>query len=118
MVTHRQKVRVTCSAPLNVQRAVRRDPMPQLTRSERSILVYAIYALTVSATSALAAGPTVVHNARHDTSLPLAQLANRGRMPSNRTDREMAEPRPTRGALASGREDAVAKPLAAPLSGV
>jgi len=92
--------------------------MPQLTRVARSILVYAIYALTVSATSALAAGPTVIHNARHDTSLPLAQLANRGRMPSNRTDREMAEPRPTRGALASGREDAVAKPLAAPLSGV
>src|SRR5258705_13831976 len=73
--------------------------------------------LTVSATSASAAGPTVFQNARHDTSLPLVQLANRGRMPSNQTDREMAEPRATRAALASGRADAVAKPLASRLDG-
>ena len=74
--------------------------------------------LTVSASSAFAAGPNVLQNARHDTSQPLTQLANRGPMPSNRSDREMPEPRATRGPLASGRTDAVAKPLAAPLAGV
>ena len=72
----------------------------------------------VSATSAFAAGPSVFHNARHDTSQPLSQLANRARMPSNRPDREMAEPRATREPLSSRRADAVAKTLAAPLAGV
>ena len=73
---------------------------------------------TVFASSAFAAGPQVLQNARHDTSQPLSQLANRGRMPSNQPDHEMAEPRATRGALSSGRADVVAKPLAAPLAGV
>jgi hypothetical protein len=36
--------------------------------------------LTVSATAAFAAGPNVLQNARHDTSQPLTQLANRGPM--------------------------------------
>ena len=53
---------------------------------------------TVFASSAFAAGPQVLQNARHDTSQPLSQLANRGRMPSNQPDHEMAEPRATRGA--------------------
>jgi hypothetical protein len=63
----------------------------------------------VPATSAFAAGPSVFHNARHDTSQLLSQLANRAGMPSNRPDREMAEPRATREPLSSGRADAVAK---------
>jgi len=74
--------------------------------------------LIVPATSACAAGPKVFNNSRHDTSLPLKQLAGRGPMPSKQTDREMAEPRATRGPLSGGRADAVASPLAAPLEGV
>jgi hypothetical protein len=89
--------------------------MSDFTREVRFI-VFSLF--TVSTTSAFAAGPNVLQNARHDTSLPLVQLANRGRMPSNRPDREMAEPRATRAALASGRADAVAKPLASTLDGV
>ena len=76
--------------------------MPNLARAPRLILCSL---LTVSATSAFAAGPNVLNNARHDTSLPLTQLAGRGRMPAKQPDREMAEPRATRGALASGRDD-------------
>ena len=52
--------------------------------------------LTIPAASAFGAGPRVFNNARHDTSLPLTQLASRGRMPSKQADREMAEPRATR----------------------
>jgi hypothetical protein len=89
--------------------------MTDFTRAVRFI-VFSLF--TVSATPAFAAGPTVLQNARHDTSLPLVQLANRGRMPSSRPDREMAEPRSTRAALSSGRADAVAQPLSSPLDGV
>src|SRR5262245_45159806 len=89
--------------------------MAHFHRASRMILVCMF---TVFAPSAFAAGPHVLQNSRHDTSQPLSQLANRARMPSNRPDREMAEPRATRGALSSGRADGVAKPLAAPLAGV
>ena len=89
--------------------------MPEFTRGFRFILVSL---LTLSATSAFAAGPNVFNNARHDTSLPLKQLAGRGPMPSKQTDREMAEPRATRDPLSSGHADAVAAPLTAPLQGV
>ncbi len=57
-------------------------------------------------------------NARHDTSLALAQLAAGAGAPSKQPDREMAEPRATRDAIASGRDDAVAAPLAGSLDGV
>ena len=69
--------------------------MPDCTRAARCIL---FSLLTVSATAAFAAGPTVLQNVRHDTSLPLTQLAGRGRTPSKQPDREMAEPRATRAA--------------------
>ena len=89
--------------------------MPDFTRAARFVL---FSLLTVSSTAAFAAGPSVLRNARHDTSLPLTQLAGRGRMPSKQPDREMAEPRATRAALASGRADEVAKTLTSPLDGV
>ena len=89
--------------------------MPDCTRAARFIL---FSLLTVSATAAFAAGPTVLQNARHDTSLPLTQLAGRGRTPSKQPDREMAEPRATRAALASGRGDDVAQTLTSPFDGV
>jgi len=89
--------------------------MPDITRGSRSL---ALSLLTLSATSAFAAGPDVVKNARHDTSRPLAQMAAGAGVRSQRPDREMAEPRATRAALASGRADTVAAPLAGPLGGV
>ena len=90
--------------------------MAEFNRGVRFILLASL--LTVPAASAFAAGPQVFNNARHDTSLSLTQLASRGRMPSKQADREMAEPRATRGALSSGRADTVATTLAAPLAGV
>jgi len=89
--------------------------MSTFARAARLVLCFLI---TLSATPAIAAGPNVLNNARHDTSATLKQLASRGRMPSKQPDREMAEPRATRGALASGREDDVAKPLTSALDGV
>src|SRR5581483_1579561 len=92
------------------------SPMRDIRRLSRSL---AVAAFTLSATSAFAAGPKVLKNARHDTSLPLAQLAaGGGGAPAKQPDHEMAEPQATRGALASGRADAVAAPLAGPLEGV
>src|SRR3954469_9491147 len=85
------------------------------TRLRRSL---AVSLFTLSATSAFAAGPGVVKNARHDTSLSLGQLAAGAGAPSKQPDREMAEPRATRGLFANGRADSVAAPLAGPLSGV
>ena len=73
--------------------------MGHLTRLSRSL---AVSVFMLSATSAFAAGPAVLKNARHDTSLALAQLATGGRGPSKQADREMAEPRATR-AFASPR---------------
>ena len=70
------------------------------------------------AASAFAAGPDVLKNARHDTSLPLGQLALAARAPSNGADREMAEPRATRAPFATGRADEVARTLSSPLEGV
>jgi len=90
--------------------------MRHLTRLSRSLAV-SIFTLGAT-TSAFAAGPDVLKNARHDTSLPLAQLAAGAGAPSKQPDREMAEPRATRGTFASGRADAVSAPLAAPLDGV
>lgn len=89
--------------------------MAEFTRTGLRFILASL--LIVPATSAFA-GPKVLNNARHDTSLPLTQLAGRGPMPSKQADREMAEPRATRDPLSSGRADAVAAPLAAPLTGV
>src|SRR4051812_15460748 len=73
---------------------------------------------TLCASSAFAAGPDVLKNARHDTSQPLARLAVGAGAPSQQADREMAEPRAARAALASGRADSVSAPLVGPLAGV
>ena len=89
--------------------------MRRVTRFWRSL---AVSLFTLSATSAFAAGPEVLKNARHDTSLRLAQLTAGAGAPSKQPDREMAEPRGTRGLFASGRVDAVSAPLAGPLDGV
>jgi len=89
--------------------------MPATDRLSRFILASLV---TLSATSAFAAGPRVLQNTRHDTSLRLSQLAARGRMPSRQPDREMAEPRAARDPLASGHADPVARTLTAPLDGV
>ena len=89
--------------------------MRDLTRLSQ---VVAVSLFTLSATSAFAAGPQVLKNARHDTSLSLAQLTAGAGAPSKQADREMAEPRATRATFASGRADAVAAPLAGPLAGV
>ena len=89
--------------------------MHHLTRASRLI---ACSLVTLSATSAFAAGPDVIKNARHDTSLSLAQLATGPGATLKQTDREMAEPRATRAPFASGRADAVAAPLAGSLNGV
>jgi hypothetical protein len=89
--------------------------MRDVIRLRRSL---ALSLFMLSATSAFAAGPTVTKNARHDTSLPLAQLAVGVKGPSQQPDREMAEPRATRGLFASGRTDAVSAPLAGSLAGV
>jgi hypothetical protein len=89
--------------------------MAGFTRTSR-FLAFSLF--TLCATSAFGAGPNVLKNARHDTSGPLAQLAAGAGSPSKQADREMAEPRPTRDALASGRADAVAAPLAGTLDGV
>src|SRR3954469_19144482 len=90
-------------------------PMPDVRRVSRFL---ASSLFTLCATSAFAAGPNVLKNARHDTSQPLAQLAVGAGAPSKQPDREMAEPRATRGLFASGRTDAVSAPLAGPLTGV
>src|SRR3954465_6419188 len=90
-------------------------PMPDFKRVSR-LLASSLFALC--ATSAFAAGPDVLKNARHDTSPPLARLAAGGGAPSKQADREMSEPRATRGLFASGRTDAVSAPLAGPLTGV
>src|SRR5262245_23062802 len=103
-----------CCAPA-YRREARRFPMHEVTRLSR-LLAFSL--VTLSATSAFAAGPDVLKNARHDTSLPLTQLAAGGGAPSKQPDRDMAEPRATRGALGNGRADAVAAPLAGPLDGV
>jgi hypothetical protein len=79
--------------------------MPNISRATLLVLCFLI---TLSAKPTFAAGPNVIQNSRHDTSLPLSQLAGRGRMPSKQPDREMAEPRATRAALESGRTDDVA----------
>jgi hypothetical protein len=89
-----------------------------MTRSFRVACVVACSLFAPFVTAAFAAGPTVIRNARHDTSAPLAQLAAGGGAPSRQPDREMAEPRGTRAAVASGRADAVAAPLVGPLTGV
>jgi hypothetical protein len=89
--------------------------MCDVTPLSRSL---ALSLFMLSATSAFAAGPDVLKNARHDTSLALAQLANGGGAPSKQPDRDMAEPRATRAPFASGRADAVSAPLSAPLDGV
>ncbi len=89
--------------------------MPDFIRPSR---FFACLLCTLCATPAFAAGPNVLKNARHDTSLPLGQLTAGARAPSKQPDREMAEPRATRGAIASGRADAVAAPLAGSLDGV
>jgi hypothetical protein len=89
--------------------------MSHFARPSR-FLAFSLFSLC--ATSAFAAGPDVLKNARHDTSLPLAQLAAGAGAPAKQPDREMAEPRATRALLASGRADAVAAPLAGPLEGV
>lgn len=70
------------------------------------------------AASPLFAAPKVIKNARHDTSPALSQLVVGAGAPSAQADREMAEPRATRAPVAAGRADAVASPLAGPLSGV
>src|SRR4051794_39921582 len=90
-------------------------PMPDFKRVSR-LLASSLF--TLCATSAFAAGPNVVKNARHDTSQPLAQLAVGARAPSAQADREMAEPRAARAALSSGRADGVSAPLGGPLAGV
>jgi hypothetical protein len=64
------------------------------------------------------AGPSVIDAVRHDTSAPFGQLSARGRAPASSPDQEGLEPRPTRGALASGRADPVGSELAGPLQGV
>ena len=84
--------------------------MRHLTRAAHLI---ACSLVTLSATSAFAAGPDVIKNARHDTSLSLAQLATGPGATLKQTDREMAEPRATRAPFGSGRGD----PDGAPLSG-
>ena len=89
--------------------------MPEFSRISR-LLVASL--LTLPAASAFAAGPNVLQNARHDTSLPLGQLASGARMPSGQSDHEIAGPRATRDPLASGKTDPVARTLAAPLTGV
>jgi hypothetical protein len=89
--------------------------MSDLIRTSRFV---ACSLFILCTTSAFAAGPNVMKNARHDTSLPLMQLAVGARGPSQQPDHEMAEPRATRGAISSGRADAVAAPLAGPLDGV
>ena len=72
---------------------------------------------TLSATSAFAAGPDVLKNARHDTSQPLvgwppAPAPLRSSRIAKWPNRAHA-----RDALASGRADAVSAPLAGPLAG-
>jgi hypothetical protein len=62
--------------------------MPDFSRTSR-FLASAVFILSV--TPAFAAGPNVLKNARHDTSLSLAQLANGVGAPSQHPDREMAE---------------------------
>ena len=89
--------------------------MHHLTRASHLI---ACSLVTLSATSAFAAGPDVIKNARHDTSLSLAQLATGPGATLKQADREMAEPRATRAPFASGRADEVAKTLTSPLDGV
>src|SRR5690349_5225526 len=88
--------------------------MRDVSRLSRAL---ALALCTLCSTSAYA-GPNVLKNARHDTSLALAQLAAAARAPSKQADREMAEPRATRGSFASGRADAVSAPHAGPLEGV
>ena len=89
--------------------------MSDFTRLSR-FLAFLLFML--SSASAFAAGPNVLKNAHHDTSLSLAQLAAGAGAPFKQPDREMAEPRATRAAVASGRADAVAAPLSGPLDGV
>src|SRR5215212_8090184 len=89
--------------------------MPDVIRVSR-LLACSLF--TLGATSAFAAGPNVLKNARHDTSPSLAQLSAGAGIPSKQADREMAEPRAARGAFASGRVDGVSAPLAGALSGV
>jgi hypothetical protein len=89
--------------------------MPDVRRVSR-LLASSLF--TLCATSAFAAGPNVLKNARHDTSQPLAQLAVGAGAPSAQADREMAEPRAARAALSSGRADGVSAPLGGPLAGV
>jgi len=55
--------------------------MPDVTRLSR-LLAFSF--VTLSATSAFAAGPNVLKNARHDTSLTLAQLTAGAGAPSRR----------------------------------
>src|SRR3982750_3596560 len=89
--------------------------MPDVKRLSRFL---ASSLFTLCATSAFAAGPNVLKNARHDTSQPLAQLAVGAAAPAKQADREVAEPRAARPALASGRADGVSAPLGGPLAGV
>ena len=64
------------------------------------------------------AAPSVIAAVRHDTSAPFGQLSARGRATTKAPDQEGLEPRSSRGALASGKADPVASPLAGPLQGV
>jgi hypothetical protein len=72
----------------------------------------------LTASSALAGGPTVRNASRHDTSAPLSVMAAGLPKPASAPDKEGIEPRATGPALASGRVDAVASELAGPLQGV
>lgn len=83
-----------------------------------AFMLITVITVTLLALPAQAAGPSVLRNARHDTSAPLAQMAVGSAQPKAQPDHEAPEPRSTGPALQSGRADAVASELAGPLKGV
>src|SRR4051812_24201688 len=86
-----------------------------MTRSRTPLALVLLVILTASV--AVAGGPNVVKNARHDTSPSLAQMSVGSAMKLS-ADKEAPEPRPTGPLKRSGRADTVSGPLAGPLTGV